>query len=95
MRTTSCCDVDLQGEVHLLHADVCFREHIWFHPVDVIANSCEIIMAHLFTNTFERRTLHFYSYLKIHSYKQMINVISSDDLLAPKLTKASYVRSKH
>lgn len=28
VRTTSCCDVDLQGDVHLLRADVCFREHI-------------------------------------------------------------------
>lgn len=62
MRTTSCCDVDLQGEVHLLHADVCFCEHIWFHPLDLTANSCEIIIAHLFSNTFERKhTVYIYS----------------------------------
>ncbi len=55
VRTTSCCDVDLQGEMHLLHADVCFCEHICFHPLDLAANSCEIIPAHLFSNTFERK----------------------------------------
>lgn len=56
-------DVDLQGEVHLLRADVCFSQHTCILSLDLAADSHELIVGLLFSATFGRK--HFLSPLAI------------------------------
>ncbi len=56
-----------------------FCEHIGFHPLDLAANSCEIIPAHLFSNTFERKHTALLLLLPIQSFILYIYIYISKD----------------